>query len=238
MLDRVEIPSAATRAEDYPHAFSGGMRQRVMIAMALSCSPKLLIADEPTTALDVTTQAQIIELLHTLQREEDMAMIFVTHDLGVIADVADDVVVMYAGQIVEHRRPRGSLRSSPAPLHRSAAPFHPAAHAEGRAVARHPGHGAASGPVPDRLPLRAALLLRAGRVHGGARAHAGTGSPVTAAPRDGRAAGTPRVTLARCVRQDELVLSGPPAELEDDPLAERPERDRHLRSVPDHRCSR
>ncbi len=101
MLERVEIPNAATRARDYPHAFSGGMRQRVMIAMALSCSPKLLIADEPTTALDVTTQAQIVELLHTLQSEEDMAMIFVTHDLGVIADVADDVVVMYAGQIVE-----------------------------------------------------------------------------------------------------------------------------------------
>ena len=107
MLDRVEIPRSATRAQDYPHAFSGGMRQRVMIAMALSCSPKLLIADEPTTALDVTTQAQIVELLHGLQREEDMAMIFVTHDLGVIADVADDVVVMYAGQIVEHRDASG-----------------------------------------------------------------------------------------------------------------------------------
>ena len=103
MLDRVEIPQAGLRAQDYPHAFSGGMRQRVMIAMALSCSPKLLIADEPTTALDVTTQAQIIELLHTLQHEEDMAMIFVTHDLGVISDVADDVAVMYAGQIVEQR---------------------------------------------------------------------------------------------------------------------------------------
>ena len=101
MLDRVEISHAATRAQDYPYAFSGGMRQRVMIAMALSCSPKLLIADEPTTALDVTTQSQIIALLHALQREEDMAMIFVTHDLGVIADVAADVVVMYAGQIVE-----------------------------------------------------------------------------------------------------------------------------------------
>jgi oligopeptide/dipeptide ABC transporter ATP-binding protein len=101
MLERVEIPDAKNRAKDYPHAFSGGMRQRVMIAMALSCSPKLLIADEPTTALDVTTQAQIVELLHNLQQEEEMAMIFVTHDLGVIADVADDVVVMYAGQIVE-----------------------------------------------------------------------------------------------------------------------------------------
>ena len=101
MLERVEIPGAARRATDYPHQFSGGMRQRVMIAMALSCSPQLLIADEPTTALDVTTEAQILDLLHTLSVEESMAMIFVTHDLGVIAEVADEVVVMYAGQKVE-----------------------------------------------------------------------------------------------------------------------------------------
>ena len=101
MLGRVEIPDAARRATDYPHQFSGGMRQRVMIAMALSCSPKLLIADEPTTALDVTTESQILDLLHTLSVEESMAMIFVTHDLGVIAEVADEVVVMYAGQKVE-----------------------------------------------------------------------------------------------------------------------------------------
>jgi peptide/nickel transport system ATP-binding protein len=101
MLDRVEIPGAARRSKDYPHQFSGGMRQRVMIAMALSCSPRLLIADEPTTALDVTTEAQILDLLHTLSVEESMAMIFVTHDLGVIAEVADEVVVMYAGQKVE-----------------------------------------------------------------------------------------------------------------------------------------
>jgi peptide/nickel transport system ATP-binding protein len=101
MLDNVEIPNAAKRAREYPHLFSGGMRQRVMIAMALSCRPKLLIADEPTTALDVTTQAQIIDLLRSLLAAHSMSMIFVTHDLGVIADVADDVVVMYAGQIVE-----------------------------------------------------------------------------------------------------------------------------------------
>ena len=101
MLDRVEIPGAASRAGNYPHQFSGGMRQRVMIAMALSCSPRLLIADEPTTALDVTTEAQILDLLHTLSVEESMAMIFVTHDLGVIAEVADEVVVLYAGQKVE-----------------------------------------------------------------------------------------------------------------------------------------
>ena len=101
MLDRVGIPDPRRRARDYPHAFSGGMRQRVMIAMALSCEPKLLIADEPTTALDVTTQAQILELLASLQQQRQMAMIFVTHDLGVIADIADEVVVMYAGQVVE-----------------------------------------------------------------------------------------------------------------------------------------
>jgi peptide/nickel transport system ATP-binding protein len=101
MLDKVEIPNAAKRAREYPHLFSGGMRQRVMIAMALSCQPKLLIADEPTTALDVTTQAQIVDLLRSLLEEHSMSMIFVTHDLGVIADVADEVVVMYAGQIVE-----------------------------------------------------------------------------------------------------------------------------------------
>ena len=182
------------------------MRQRVMIAMALSCSPKLLIADEPTTALDVTTQAQIVELLHTLQREEDMAMIFVTHDLGVIADVADDVVVMYAGQIVEHAAAADLFAPPAAPLHRGPPPFDPPAHAERRATARHPGHGAASGPVPGRLPFRAALLLRAGRLHG---------APVPIRARGGGRCGDGQATpshLARCVRQDELVLSGPPAE--------------------------
>ncbi|HEY7948384.1 MAG TPA: dipeptide ABC transporter ATP-binding protein [Acidimicrobiales bacterium] len=112
MLDQVGIPDPSRRARDYPHAFSGGMRQRVMIAMALSCEPKLLIADEPTTALDVTTQAQILELLASLQQERQMAMIFVTHDLGVISDIADDVVVMYAGQVVE-RTAAGELFDLP-----------------------------------------------------------------------------------------------------------------------------
>ncbi len=148
-------PRRPARAHDYPHAFSGGMRQRVMIAMALSCSPKLLIADEPTTALDVTTQAQIIELLHTLQREEDMAMIFVTHDLGVIADVADDVVVMYAGQIVEQIDGGRPLRPSPAPLHRGAVGLDAPAHPEGGAPARHsrawcPGPTSSSPDVGSR----------------------------------------------------------------------------------------
>jgi oligopeptide transport system ATP-binding protein len=101
MLERVGIPGAAGRLYDYPHQFSGGMRQRVMIAMALSCKPDLLIADEPTTALDVTIQAQILELMQTLQREEGTAIILITHDLGVIANICHRVNVMYAGRIVE-----------------------------------------------------------------------------------------------------------------------------------------
>jgi oligopeptide/dipeptide ABC transporter ATP-binding protein len=102
LLEEVRIPRAAERLDDYPHRFSGGMRQRVMIAIALSCNPKLLIADEPTTALDVTIQAQILDLLDELRREHDMAMILITHDMGVVAETADDITVMYAGQIVEY----------------------------------------------------------------------------------------------------------------------------------------
>jgi peptide/nickel transport system ATP-binding protein len=101
LLKAVGIPRAERRIDDYPHQFSGGMRQRVMIAMALVNDPDLLIADEPTTALDVTTQAQILELMNRLQREFGSAIIMITHDLGVIAEIADDVVVMYAAQVAE-----------------------------------------------------------------------------------------------------------------------------------------
>jgi oligopeptide/dipeptide ABC transporter ATP-binding protein len=101
MLDQVKIPHARQRINDYPHQFSGGMRQRVMIAMSLALDPEVLIADEPTTALDVTVQAQIMDLLAELQRERQMGMILITHDLGVVADVADRIAVMYAGRIVE-----------------------------------------------------------------------------------------------------------------------------------------
>lgn len=101
MLQKVGISNPTQRYDEYPHQLSGGMRQRVMIAMALSCNPTLLIADEPTTALDVTVQAQIIELMKQMQAEIGMSMMYITHDLGVIADVADDVVVMYLGMVVE-----------------------------------------------------------------------------------------------------------------------------------------
>ena len=101
MMNLVGIPSAHRRAKDYPHMFSGGMRQRVMIAIALCCEPPLLIADEPTTALDVTIQAQVLDLLQDLQARMGMAIVFVTHDLGVVSQVCDRVVVMYAGQVVE-----------------------------------------------------------------------------------------------------------------------------------------
>jgi peptide/nickel transport system ATP-binding protein/oligopeptide transport system ATP-binding protein len=124
-MREVSIPDPALRADDYPHQLSGGMRQRVMIAMALACDPKLLIADEPTTALDVTIQAQILELLNNLQRNRDLAILLITHDLGVVAEVANRVAVMYTGKIVEespvaelfarpkHPYTEGLLRSVP-----------------------------------------------------------------------------------------------------------------------------
>ncbi|MEV0533191.1 ABC transporter ATP-binding protein [Kitasatospora sp. NPDC050463] len=125
LMDRVRIPAAKQRVGDYPHQFSGGMRQRIMIAMALSMEPDLIIADEPTTALDVTVQAQVMDLLAELQAEYNMGLILITHDLGVVADVADKIAVMYAGRIVEtapvhelyanpaHPYTKGLLRSIP-----------------------------------------------------------------------------------------------------------------------------
>ena len=127
MLETVGIPDARARVDNYPHEFSGGMRQRVMIAMALSCEPELLIADEPTTALDVTIQAQILELIKTLKQETGTSVILITHDLGVVAGMTDHVLVMYAGKVFEQARTaelfslpgnpytKGLLRSVPDP---------------------------------------------------------------------------------------------------------------------------
>ncbi|PSP56317.1 peptide ABC transporter ATP-binding protein [Halobacteriales archaeon QS_1_67_19] len=139
LLDRVGIPDPAERVDDYPHEFSGGMTQRVVIATALACDPDVLIADEPTTALDVTTQAQILELLRDIQRERDMAIVFVTHDLGVVAQVADRVVVLYAGKVME----RGSVEAI----------FDRPAHPYTRALLEClPRRGREPTPIPGSLP--------------------------------------------------------------------------------------
>lgn len=138
MLDLVRIPSARSRLDDYPHQMSGGMRQRAMIALALSCSPKLLLADEPTTALDATVQIQVILLLRELQKDLGMATIFVTHDVGVAAEISDRVAVMYAGRIVETGRAVDVLK----------APIHP--YASGLLASTI--HGARRGDVVTAIP--------------------------------------------------------------------------------------
>ena len=162
LLEEVRIPRASERLKDYPHRFSGGMRQRVMIAIALSCDPKLLIADEPTTALDVTVQASVLDLLDDLRSEHEMAMIIITHDMGVVAEAADDILVMYAGQIVEHAIDARPLRPSGASVHRGAA--RRAAAAGGRGDPAEAPDGDPGPPArPDRpacrVPVRAALPL-------------------------------------------------------------------------------
>ena len=167
MLQLVGIPEAKQRAKEYPHQLSGGMRQRAMIAMALACNPKVLIADEPTSALDVTIQAQILELIGKLQRELGTAVILITHDLGVVAETAERVIVMYAGRKVEeaavgelfarplHPYTRGLMNSIPrlALMRRGAAP-------PGAAPAGDPRHGAGAEQPAAGLHVRAPLRLR------------------------------------------------------------------------------
>ena len=174
----VGIPDAERRLDDYPHEFSGGMRQRVMIAMALINDPKVLIADEPTTALDVTIQAQILALIERLQEQLGMAVILITHDLGVIAEIADSVNVMYAGRIVEAGTPRPDLLRPPAPLHlgpaRLAGAARPPANVPASPQITGPAavaaRAAAGLPLPSPLPARVrrctevpALEVRGGR---------------------------------------------------------------------------
>ena len=165
LLERVQIPDAESRLHTYPHQYSGGMRQRAMIAIALACNPKLIIADEPTTALDVTVQAQILDLLKELTRETGAALILITHDLGVVARYADRVVVMYAGRVVEQAPARGVVPGAAAPLHArlaglGAAPGRRGRRAAGadRRRAARPGRAAAG------LRLRTALHARAGQL--------------------------------------------------------------------------
>lgn len=163
LLRRVGLPAPEQRCREYPHQLSGGMRQRVMIAAALACEPELLIADEPTTALDVTVQAQILALLAGLQRERGMAMLFITHDLGVVARIADEVCVMYAGRLVE-RGPTAALLS---------APRHPYTQALLRSLPRltGPGPDVCSGVGRRRLPVIAGEVPRPGHEISGCRFH-------------------------------------------------------------------
>ena len=204
MLERVEIPDASRRSRDYPHQFSGGMRQRVMIAMALSCSPKLLIADEPTTALDVTTESQILDLLHALLVEESMAMIFVTHDLGVIAEVADEVVVMYAGQKVEQAA-AGRLFTRPR---------HPYTEALLTSMPQHTPTGAPLPVIPGVVPRPEDFPITCRFRDRCAHAVDACGStvielrPVHVAADDLAAPTDPETAWVRCLRQDELLLEG------------------------------
>jgi oligopeptide/dipeptide ABC transporter ATP-binding protein len=147
MLRVVGIPSPEQRVDEYPHQLSGGMRQRVMIAMALSCNPAVLIADEPTTALDVTIQAQILALLARLRREFGMAVLLITHDLGVVAEVADRVAVMYGGRIVEHAPVREIF----------ARPLHPYTQGLMNAIPRLGKEQARLAVIPGTVPNPAAL---------------------------------------------------------------------------------
>ena len=164
LLRRVRIPEAERRADEYPHQLSGGMRQRVMIAMALACRPAVLLADEPTTALDVTIQAQILRLMLDLRREFGTAIVLITHDLGVIAETADRVVVMYAGRKVEEA-PVARLFAQPQhPYTVGLLGSVPKVDRDGRAAPQAPRrdrrHGAGARPRDRRLPLCAALPAR------------------------------------------------------------------------------
>ena len=201
LMEKVGIPRARDRLDSYPHEFSGGMRQRVMIAIALSCNPSVLIADEPTTALDVTIQAQILERIRELRDETGAAVILVTHDLGVVADIADRIAVMYAGRIVEQGHPRRDLLRPPAPLHlgparvdharRPAAPRTAAGHRRPAALAVGPSGG---------LPLPAALPARVRQVQRGRRR---SRRACRLCPSTSTAAGsTRRARSASCARSD------------------------------------
>ena len=191
MLELVGIPDPARRAKDYPHSLSGGMRQRAMIAMALVCKPKLLIADEPTTALDVTIQAQVLELLRSLQTDLGTAILFITHDLGVVADVADQVTVLYAGQVVEQGSSDRLFRQ----------PQHPYTEGLLDALPQLVPHGQPLRAIPGQVP-------RPGSMPAGCRfaprcRHAVDACTIPAVPLVTDSNGT-----SRCLRTNELTLEG------------------------------
>ena len=195
LLDRVGIPQPDRRMRDYAHQLSGGMAQRVMIAMAISCRPRLLIADEPTTALDVTVQAQILALLRSLQEEHGMAVLLISHDLSVIAEMADDMVVMYAGQVVERGDVVSTFERPTHPYTEALLGAQPAASARGQALVAIPGSVPSAGDLPP-----------------GCRFHPRC-PHATDACREGD---PPLVALdageSRCLRHGELTLAGVPDE--------------------------
>ena len=160
LLESVGIPAAASRLDDFPHQLSGGMNQRVMIAMAISCNPRLLIADEPTTALDVTIQAQILDLLRDLQKERGMALVLVTHNMGVVAEMARRVAVMYAGQVMEERGADALFAAPEHPYTAALLAAMPERHTGGTRLATIPGVVPGSSRPAVRLPVRAALRRR------------------------------------------------------------------------------
>ena len=160
LLKAVGIPRAERRLDDYPHQFSGGMRQRVMIAMSLINNPDLLIADEPTTALDVTTQAQILTLIEKLQEEFGSAVIMITHDLGVVAEIADDVVVMYAAEVAEKGAVEQIFKKPHHPVHLGPDGLAAAPRRRRRAARADPGPAAVDAAPAVRLPLPSALPVR------------------------------------------------------------------------------
>ena len=169
LMDRVRIPAARQRVNDYPHQFSGGMRQRIMIAMAIALDPEVLIADEPTTALDVTVQAQIMELLAELQRESDMGLILITHDLGVVADVADKIAVMYGGRIVENAPVHDIYRAPPTRTPRALLESIPRVDHKGQELYAIKGLPPNLLDMPDRLRLPPPMPVSPGQLRDGRR---------------------------------------------------------------------
>ena len=211
LLGRVGIPKPETRVDDYPHQFSGGMRQRAMIAMALSLEPKLIIADEPTTALDATVQAQILDLLLRLQQDFSTALIMITHDLGVVADIADDVMVMYAGRAAEKAPKRDVFYSPHHPYTKGLLESIPSSSAAGtrlRPIARHaaqPDQPADGLQVPSALRLRLRPLPAGGAGAAAGRRYRAALLGLLAAHRGGRpfreGGGTAQGSGARAARR-------------------------------------